>query len=239
MDLDESTATGADPAVQDGSLDATDDVNGDEPSISFDFVSGPEFELPSTDDGSQDIATAALVALSERNGELSSSEQNDAPEQDQADELEEIDAPDQQGSLQDGDDHDQMDILNQNGIVDKMDISEEIGVPLSPVSSLWGVKSGMRIEVTLPELSAEQRAEYSTVESDIIETILKEERLVTGDASFRVMFTDGREDEVSLLYLARYMGFTCNFVSHSGVWPSDCVKSGGRLHTALIFHETS
>lgn len=193
MDLDDSTATGADPAVQDGSLDTTDDVNGDEPSISFDFVSGPEFELPSTDDGSQDIAPAALVAMSERNDELSS------PEQGQADELEEIDAPDQHGSLQDSADHDQTDMYNQDEIVDKMDISEEMGVPLSPDSSQWGVKPGTRIEVMLPELSAEQRAEYSTVESDIIETILQEERLVTGDARFRVMFTDGREDEVSHL----------------------------------------
>lgn len=199
MDLDDSTATGADPAVQDGSLDATDDVNGDEPSISFDFVSGPEFELPSTDDGSQDIATAALVEMSERNNELSSPEQNEAPEQGQADELEEIDAPDQHDSLQDSVDHDQTDMYNQDEIVDKMDISEEMGVPLSPDSSQWGVKPGTRIEVMLPELSAEQRAEYSTVESDIIETILQEERLVTGDASFRVMFTDGREDEVSHL----------------------------------------
>lgn len=199
MDLDDSPATDAHPTVQDGSLDATGDVNVDEPSISFDFVSGPEFELPSTDDGSQDIATAALAALSEKKDEMSSPEQNDAPEQDQADELEEMDAPDQHGSLQDSVDHDQTDMFNQDRFVDKMDISEEMGVPLSPDSSLRDVKSGMRIEVRLPELSAKQRAEYSTVESHIIESILQEERLATGDASFRVMFTDGREDEVSQL----------------------------------------
>ena len=48
--------------AEEGRLDAADAA---EPSMSFDFISGADFDVTSTDDGSQDMTGVALMALSE------------------------------------------------------------------------------------------------------------------------------------------------------------------------------
>lgn len=151
------------PDTQNQSLDAPEeDAPMAEPAISFDFVTA-DYEPPSTDDGSQDIANVALLALSE------AISMEDVPPE-EALPTPEYDAP----------------ATSPTPLADSLDI-------ISPES--------IRLEVAIPELSAEQRAEYSTVESDVIEEILREETLDSGDVRYRITYTDGREDQVGFLEL--------------------------------------
>lgn len=53
-----------------------------------------------------------------------------------------------------------------------------------------------KINVEIPELPTEIRAQYSTIESDVIESVSREEVLDDGNVLYTVQFTDGREQQV-------------------------------------------
>lgn len=187
----ESIDMNGNPTSQEEGFDATEDLPVAEPPISFDFISGPEFELASTDDGSQDIASAAIMALVEGEGEEKDSmaiARNDVLEENTSIEDSALEQDDVAGGT-------------ETFGRDQQDTPEQKDATFSPKPSLLPVNLEARgIEVVIPQIPAEQRAEYSTVESEVIEAILQEEKLVNGDTSFRVMFTDGREDKVSPLF---------------------------------------
>lgn len=214
-------------ALQDGSPDATATDHQVEPLISFDFVSGADFDFASTDESSQDTAEANLMALSEGNGVeegLSAAGPNGIPEHDET--LEQSFVTEEDGLLEQSDVPDRMDTSHQDQIPDQMNISDPKRGLLSPDPSLPSGLDSRRIEVVIPGISAQQRAEYSTVESQVVETILEEKALKTGDIIFRVMFTDGREDEVSLLLLDCRVRFLAKrFASASVIYPSSGLQT--------------
>lgn len=196
----ESSVKNAELALQNGRCGTTEDVSTTEPLISFDFVSGPDFDFASTDDGSQDLANAALMALSEgkiTDERLYPTSQIDTFQRDDA--WEQGNATEQDGLLEQDDAPDRMDTSDEDELLDRTNTPEQKHTLSSVDLSLFPVNSATkRIEIVVPEISAEQRAEYSTVESNVIEAILQEETLKAGDVTFRVIFTDGREDKVSL-----------------------------------------
>jgi hypothetical protein len=69
-------------------------------------------------------------------------------------------------------------------------------------------KPTYRLEVAIPEMPMEQRSQYSTVASHIIESVFGELPPDRGVISYRVEFTDGRQELVG--------GF--HFIQGSGMW---------------------
>jgi hypothetical protein len=171
-----------------------------EPSISFDFVS-TDFEFPSTDDGSQDIANAALVALSDDHvgGEQMITETFES--QLPAETVEEDAEQELENALESQLREEALEEALKEGPEEKSSLAEVETTPPAPDSIFVSPSDPkpLQIEVVIPKMSAEQRAEYSIVESDVIEAVLGEDTLGTGDVSYRILYTDGREDQVSPL----------------------------------------
>jgi hypothetical protein len=54
-----------------------------------------------------------------------------------------------------------------------------------------------RIEVAIPEMSLQDRDEYDTVHSNVVESVISEVPLKEGEFCYKIEYTDGREDLVS------------------------------------------
>ena len=78
--------------------------------------------------------------------------------------------------------------------------------------SMSPATSAYRVKVVIPEILPEERAEYSFVHSDIVESVLEEVPNDDLNAEYRVEFTDGREELVgghSLVFTQRAAIFAC------------------------------
>lgn len=60
----------------------------------------------------------------------------------------------------------------------------------------------IRIEVVLPDMDPDICAQYETIESHVIETVMEERVLVSSEIHYLVEYTDGREDWVSRMFLS-------------------------------------
>lgn len=197
MDLEQSIME-VEPDSPARSPEAIEDAPMTEPSISFDFVS-TDFEFPSTDEGSQDIANAALLALSE---------ENPTDEQMLTEPVESQPLEETHDGEKGGDGEQPLEVAHEAALEEAP--KEKSPLPdadatLATPDSIFVLPSDPKptqIEVAIPELTDERRAEYSTVESDVIEAVFDEEVIGTGDVSYRIMYADGREDQVSFLQLA-------------------------------------
>lgn len=97
---------------------------------------------------------------------------------------------------------DTQDDENNNKDDDVPQIEGDITEPATPPKPTY------RLEVAIPEMPMEQRSQYSTVVSDIIEFVNGELPPDRGVISYRVEFTDGRQELVG--------GF--HFIQGSGMW---------------------
>jgi hypothetical protein len=79
---------------------------------------------------------------------------------------------------------------------------EDCPTPEETLPTVEGPHS--RIEVAIPELTPEQRLQYGSVFSEIVEAILDETVADNGLLSYHVQFTDGRDELVRICSACLY-----------------------------------
>lgn len=87
------------------------------------------------------------------------------------------------------------------------DISDEVKPPTKP---------SYRVQVVVPEISLEERAQYSFAHSHIVESVLGE--AVHDTVEYRVEFTDGREELVGGYSFYSKSSFICSWAALTSLY---------------------